>query len=78
MGEFFLKIIWFASYPKLGNTRLRSRFTGLLHGPFEHSQTIFDATPVLELGMDQTTLSADRVLQLFWEAEDSQKAAATG
>jgi hypothetical protein len=73
-----LKIIRFASYPKLGNTRLLFLFTGLSHTPFEHSQTIFDVTPVLELGIDQATLFADRMLQLFWATEDSQRAAATG
>jgi len=78
LGELVWKIVRFASYPKLGNTRLRFLFTGLLHAPFEHSQTIFDVTPVLELGIDPATLFADRVLQLFWAAEDSQKAASTG
>ena len=78
MGELVWKIVWFASYQKFGNTRLHFLFTGLLHAPFEHSQTIFDVTPVLELGIDQAILFADRVLQLFWAAEDSQKAASTG
>lgn len=55
-----MEIVWIASYPKSGNTWIRFLFTHLLHGPFEHSDTIFEVTPVLERGIDPASLRSDR------------------
>ena len=52
---------WLASYPKSGNTWVRFLFTNLIHGPFDHSQKIFEVTPVLERGVDPANLHEDRI-----------------
>lgn len=55
-----MDVVWIASYPKSGNTWVRFLFTHVLHGPFEHSQTIFEVTPVLERGIDPSRLHTTR------------------
>ena len=55
-----MDVVWIASYPKSGNTWVRFLFSHVLMGRFDYSETIFEATPVLERGIDTALLAQDR------------------